>query len=129
MKSTPALLTQTSSPPFAAASDAIALQAASLLTSRVDEEAPFADLGRGFGGRGRVDVGRPDAEAAPPKFQRDLPPKAASRSGDDGRSHSASSICGECGDRGLPSSRRAERPRGERKPLEESPDTEGHGGG
>ena len=95
---------------------------------------PGADLGRGAGGRVGVDVGDVDEVAAAGQLEGDRATEAAARSRDDGHRHRLrqdipmhlssspsrlrATIAG-----------RAERLRGERKPLEESPDTTGQGGG
>ena len=92
-----------------------------------------ADLGGGAGGRVGIDVGGVDEEAATGQLEGDRAAEAAACSGDDGNVGIAAQdircICLEPGGSAATIAERAERPRGERKPLEESPDTRGQGGG
>ena len=91
-----------------------------------------ADLRRRARRRRGVDVGRPDGEAAPGQLERDRAAEPATRSGHDRRPHPrhhTPASAGRSRARELPSVGGPSGPRGERKPLEESPDTTGQGGG
>ena len=141
--STPALLTQRSSEPLREiAAAAAARQASWSRTSSSIEVAPTPIASAVSAAAAGVDVGREHDEAPARELDRDRPPQTASRSRYDRRRHTArSGYSMRLQQGGLPTALgcgsepaativvRAERPRGERKPLEESPDTEGRGGG
>jgi hypothetical protein len=93
-----------------------------------------AKPGRRAGGRVGIKVGGVDEVAAVGELDGDRTAKATARSSNDGNWHRGAGYSYSLHMSQGRSARatievRAERLRGERKPLEESPDTTGHGGG